>query len=253
MKEKDILLNDLLRSSAISNQAVEFQTETSPVASLNLHLPNGEEEYLNDLSSFSQVYHLTAKFLVVEMTRRDVSLLLGMLNYLSCRDGVNLPMYLAMDFLVNYLAKKSDPLLIKDELERLTVMSTLSILSDLKGQELRLVDQSYLKPSTVEELQSLGLIMSTRAFGSRIVRWRPDRFLKISAVPVDDILKRNSGTKRYDSYTKGYGEGSGSAGKCQKLKFSPETDGAEERMPEFSLKFAQQYQYLVWQEVKRKI
>jgi hypothetical protein len=181
-----------------------------------------------------------------------VSLLLDTLNYLAVRDGVNVPMYLSMDFLLNYLTKKADPFKIKVERERLTVLSTLTILQDLEGEALCFVDQRKIKEETAEQLSSRGLIISSQTFGSRIVRWRPDRFLEVLAVPVDVLMKRSKGSKRYDSYTKGYGEGSGSAGRRKKLKFSAETDGIEERDLEFSLNFLNQYFYLNRKEIERK-
>jgi hypothetical protein len=68
--------------------------------------------------------------------------------------------------------------------------------------------------------------MSKRTYGSRYRTWRPEKFIKICAVPVDiQFLKRNDNSEPYSSYCKGYGE-SHPAAHRKKLKPSAELFGS---------------------------
>jgi hypothetical protein len=107
-----------------------------------------------------------------------------------------------------------------------TVVTVAEVLiKGLKEQEFSLYHGEYQMLSS--ELRSLlsPYLMDKRTYGSRHKTWRPEKFFRIRAVPVELLIERSSnGTERYSGYTKGYGESHGNAHR-QKTKPSCELDG----------------------------
>lgn len=202
----------------------------SGVASDGSHsIPTQSAEDLNeDLVSISYEYQLTAK-LRVELTRRQISLLLEILNYQSTKFGVNFGMYLTMEHLSSLLiGQKSNSLEIRDEKERQTVSVSMIILNSLAEIPLYVSELQRLPQVVIQGLTENKLIMDSRVYGSRYKIWIPENFIQILAVPLDVQFERNKGSsERYSSYCKGYGESHPSAHK-QKTKPSPELDGESE-------------------------
>jgi hypothetical protein len=207
--------------------------------------PEEENQSMRELGSYLTEYHLTARFRYTEMGRREASLLLSILNYQSVHFGVNFEMYLSIDFLSSFLmGSKLNVTEIRNDWERVTVWSSLLILKDLEHEFITFSDRMVLRERTRKRILSSKLVMDKREYGSRFSKWRPEQFIELRAVPVDLFIERNRNSQRYDSYTKGYGEGSGSA-RRKKTGFSAELDGADERPLEFSLEFIQKYLDLV--------
>lgn len=177
-------------------------------------------------STMSIEYHLTARIVNDSLSRRELSLLLSVLNYQSVTFGVNLNMLLATyELYFKLLGNKSRALEIKDSHLRLTLSVTEVIVHELKGIELSLDAGTLTKlPERVRDLLKR-YIMTKRTYGSRYKTYRPEKFISIRAVPVDiQFLTRRKGTEPYSGYTKGYGESHGNAHQSRTSR-SAELDG----------------------------
>lgn len=171
--------------------------------------PLGGESELN--SFYSSDYHLTVR-LKVHLDRRQISLLLGILNYQAVHFGVTFPMYLQMlhlnEILIGNKLRASE---IKDRYQRLSVELSQIIIRDLAGKELAFEEPVQVSKKTKELLLRSKALMTRDVYKSRFNHWRPERLLRLVTVPVDVFIERNGNSVRYTSYCKGYGEGSGTA------------------------------------------
>lgn len=184
---------------------------------------NGEDEQISQLQSD---YHLTVQ-LRVRLTRRQVSLLLGVLNYQAVYYGVTFSLYLCLLHLNEVLlGNKIRASEIKDKYERLSVELSQVIIRDLAGKNLFLQDLVKLSEKTRTLLLNSKGLMTKDVYKSRFTTYRPERLLQLKTVPVDVIIERSGNSVRYSSYCKGYGEGSGTA-RRGRTPPSPELDGEE--------------------------
>lgn len=208
------------KSQAASSGGSHQMTLTPP--------PRSEEETQTDLYSITTEYQLTAR-LRIELTRKQISILLGILNYQSVRFGVNFGMYLAMEHLSSLLiGQKSDYLGIKDEKERLTTGVSIIILQSLGGKDLTVWDRTEIPQAISQKIIEAELIMEKRVYGSRYSKWIPENFIQIKAVPLNTQFERvKDQSERYSSYCKGYGESHPSA-HYKKTKPNSELDGETE-------------------------
>lgn len=217
-----------------------------------IQISNGKGVLPNELSRLSIDYQLTVRFRISEIQRREVSLLLAVLTYQVSEFGATFSDYLGIEHCVSYLiGNKASAWEIKDPKERITVLSSLTILSQLRGRSLYLEDRQVLDPGIREELQSQ-LLISKRQWGSLKQHYNASRYLELRAVPLDVYYERNENTQRYDSYTKGYKDG-GSAAPRKKTRYSSELDGEEsEKEIVFPLLDFRQYQTVLFYDLKRK-
>lgn len=191
--------------------------------------PSQKEEDRNELpSNFSLEYHLTVRT-QMELTRKQTSLLLDILNYQACHFGLNFGMWLGMEYLMSsLLGQKTHPSDIKDKVIRDTVFVSYLILSAVGESPLNLNDLTLLPDLLVQKLDQSDLLMKKRVYGSRYNLYRPEKLLEIQTVPVSIRFDRKKGSsERYSSYCKGYGESHPSAHR-QKTKPSFELDGEPE-------------------------
>jgi hypothetical protein len=108
---------------------------------------------------------------------------------------------------------------------RLTVEVSSILISELSKSEFSLFSGDTVKVNSEIRKLLQPYLMSKRTYGSRYRTWRPEKFIKVSAVPVSTLFERTQkGSTRYSSYTKGYGESHGNAHKS-KTKPSMELDG----------------------------
>jgi hypothetical protein len=171
-------------------------------------------------------YHLTIRLTHETLSRRELSLLLEVIEYQIVRWGISMPMYLCLqDLYFRLLGNKRHAKEIRESKIRLTLTVAEIIIHSLMGVELSL-DPSLvteLRPK-VRELLSPHL-MSSRTYGSRYKTWRPEKFFVVRIVPVDiHFLERRKGSDPYSGYCKGYGESHPST-HSKKTKPSPELDG----------------------------
>lgn len=175
-------------------------------------------------------YHLTATIPNSSLSRRDLSLLLDVLNFQIVRFGCNLSMLLALyELYSRLLGNNSNPTQISEGRIRVTVQVAEILLKTLKDVEFSLYSGEFIRvDSKIRELLS-PYLMSKRTYGSRFRTWRPEKLIRIRAVPVNTMFERTSKTtERYSGYTKGYGESHGNAHKS-KTKPSQELDGESDK------------------------
>jgi len=177
--------------------------------------------------ALSSDYHLTAEITNSSLTTRDLSLLLDVLNYQIVNFGCNFSMYLALCEL--YFRVKGNALTAMEVSEpkiRLTVTVSEILIGSFKECSFNLYSGYFTQIAVqIKELLS-PYLMSKRTYGSRYRTWRPEKFIRIKAVPVNKLIDRPQfRTERYSGYTKGYGESHGNAHK-QKTKPTIELDGS---------------------------
>jgi hypothetical protein len=207
-------------------QAEDFNDSHEPHG-MTLNRPFGEKNGVAEESHISIEYHLTARLTNSSLSRKELSLLLDVLNFQACSFGVNLNMEIAMyELYFRLLGNKTQSKEIRENHIRLTLTVSELILKNPKGCDFSLYagEVFTLNPKLVDLLRP-GL-MSKRTYGSRYRTWRPEKFIKICAVPVDiQFLKRNDNSEPYSSYCKGYGE-SHPAAHRKKLKPTAELFGS---------------------------
>jgi hypothetical protein len=193
---------------------------------MTLHRPIAVEGDQKNFSTNPIEYHLTIRLTHETLSRRELSLLLEVLNYQCVRWGVSMTQYLCLSELYfRLLGNKRSAKEVRESKIRLTLTVSEIILHSLRGYEMPLWTDLVVKlPDKV-----LGLLrphlMTSRTYGSRYKTWRPEKFFVVRIVPVDiHLLERRKGSQIYSSYTKGYGESHPSA-HSKKTKPSPELDG----------------------------
>lgn len=186
------------------------------------------DQSLSERSEFiSSEYHLTARIENSQLSQRDLSLLLDVLNFQIVTFGANFQMVLAATELYLRLTGGRLPHEISDPKIRLTVSVTHILIKEFHDSEYSLYsgDKVTVSPEIRTLLQPY--LMSKRTYGSRFRTWRPEKFIKIKAVPVSVLFERTSQTsQRYSGYCKGYGESHGNAHR-KKTKPSIELDGED--------------------------
>lgn len=219
----------------IAGQKVELPDErlrTSQLAEeshqMTLARPLGVSQEVVERASHSTIeYHLTATVTNNSLSRRELSLLLEVLNFQVVYFGANFAMMLAMyELYFRLLGNKRSAEEVSEGRIRLTLTVSELILKTLKHEGFSL-DSSELRQLPIKVIELLKPhLMSKRTYGSRFRTWRPERLIVIKAVPVDIRFLSNAGTRpgRYSGYTKGYGESHPSAHK-QRTKPSSELDG----------------------------
>lgn len=193
---------------------------------MTLNRPFGVKEVEEKSFSTSIEYHLTIQISNESLTRRDLSLLLDVLNYQACNFGVNFVMLMGMyELYFRLLGNKSDPKELVEPHIRLTLTVTDKILRVLRNVDFSLYPgEVVILPSKLVSLLRNGL-MTKRTYGSRYRTWRPEKFMRVRIVPVDiQFLNRRKDTLPYSSYCKGYGESHPNAHR-QRLRENSETDG----------------------------
>jgi len=163
--------------------------------------PNGSHDVtldstsglLENPSKLSEVltseYHLTARIPNSSLSRRDFSLLLDVLNYQIVRFGCNFSMLLALIELQSRLMGSSlTSNEISDNRIRLTVLVSEVLVKDLGNQEFSLYSGEFVQVSDKTRSLVSQYLMSKRTYDSRHKHWRPEKFIKIRAVPVNTLF-----------------------------------------------------------------
>jgi len=171
-------------------------------------------------------YHLTARVTKETLSRRELSLLLEVLNFQCIEYGVNFNMRICLyELYFRLLGNKTQSREIKESKIRLTLTVSELILKSLKdvNHSLSAKEFVHVDPRLKKILKPY--LMSKRTYGSRYKTWRPESFLEIRAVPVDiQFLESKNRSNRYSSYCKGYGESHPSTHSKRTMP-SPELDG----------------------------
>jgi hypothetical protein len=174
----------------------------------------------------SNEYYLTAQIPNSQLSLRALSLLLEVLCYQINNFGANFSMVLALyelHFRVKGNARTSEE--ISDAKIRLVVSISEILLGALGGKDFSLYSGEYIEVNPEIRKVLSQYLMSKRTYGSRFKTYRPERLIRIKAVPVDTLINRPPfRTERYSGYTKGYGESHGNA-HLKRTKPSEELDG----------------------------
>jgi hypothetical protein len=218
------------RGKLLSGTQVSDQETSRPYGShvvtldsslIGIQNPKGLSEYI------STEYHLTATIPNRSLSVRDLSLLLDVLNFQCVTYGANFSMILALSELFLRISGGRPVDSLSDARIRLTVSVSHILIQSFRNKDIFLNQGSLLQPDQkICELLS-PYLMSKRTYSSRFRHWRPEKWIKIVAVPVSILFERSPRqTNRYSGYTKGYGESHGNAHR-KKTKPSYELDGED--------------------------
>jgi hypothetical protein len=130
----------------LPSKIFEKVIETLPNESHRMALTQSFGESDKASSSFSSIeYHLTVQLTNSSLTRRDLSLILDVLNYQAVTYGLNFNMILAMyELYFRLLGKKSDSKKIREPKIRVTVTVTELILKVFKNTDLSLYPVMFI-------------------------------------------------------------------------------------------------------------
>lgn len=191
-----------------------------------------------NISDISMEFHMTVRTKIERLTERQASMLLMVLVVRAFYQGVDLSLYIAMEFLRNVLVKNGHDLLeTRSEKIRQTLMLSETIASYIRGDWINLRDYEQLPDEVREKIWHTGWMPNDRTIQSWKRYWQPEKFIEIRIVPVEHLLERTDrSTEPYSGYTKGYGN-DGSPESPQKTRFSSELDGdvGEPDPPRFNL------------------
>lgn len=171
-------------------------------------------------------YHLTARISNTQLGPRELSLLLEVLEYQIVHFGVNFAMMLALnEIYLKLLGNKRSSHEINSGKVRTVCTVAEVLLNNLKSLEYSLYSGDLVELSSEAKNLLSPYLMDKRTYGSRYKTWRPEKFVRVRAVPVSNLIDRPQfTTERYSGYTKGYGESHGNAHR-HKTKPSTELDG----------------------------
>ena len=253
MNEKQRNLVSMINVLCDTNSSKEKAASSGGSHQMTLTQPEQKVEQLTeDLNSLTSEHQLTVRNKVT-LTRRQIGLLLEILNYQAVYFGVNFGQYLAMEHALTLLiGQKSSTFEIKDKYERTVSTVANILLLSLGEKDLNIVIPVDVPQSIVQKLIEEKLIMDRRVYGSRHAKWKPESFFQVRAVPLNVQFEREKGTsEKYSSYCKGYGESHPSA-HYKKTKQSIELDGEAEDRVYLSLTDIQSLLILTQLEMRAK-
>lgn len=179
------------------------------------------------LNQISMEFQMTVRTTLTQITRKQASILLMCLVVRSTIHGVDVSMYLALEYLLTLLVRNGHrPEEVKDERERRTVMLAELILTFVRGNWITLSDREKLPVDLVNQIVSTGWLPNQQTLGSWKQYYVPEKFLEFRIVPLETLMDRNDKTEPYSSYTKGYGNG-GQRSRTTKTRPSAELDGED--------------------------
>lgn len=198
-----------------------------------------------EIGKTTMEFHMTIRTKVTELNPKQASMLLSVANARAVYDGIDFTLYLAMEFLTNYLKKSGvDVLYVKNEKVRQTLLVSELVLATVKGTWLNLVERERLPVAVQSEILALQWLPNDRTLNSWKQHWNLERYLSVRIVPMESLLNRTPSTaERYSGYTRGYGQ-DGNAPSPGKTRPSAELDGEDfvELPPQFNLQEFDKYQ-----------
>lgn len=200
------------------------------------------------IESITTEFQMTIRTKVSNLSTKEASMLLMVCNVLALSEGIDITLYMSMEFLYSFLTKSGSipPEEIKEERYRQTCLLAHLILSTFRGEwngvgeKIKILDTN-VRDAVIES----NWLPDKRTYNSWKQHWLPENWLEVRIVPLEVLLDRSSYSEPYSSYCKGYGEGTKSGTK--KTPYSSELDGEEYTEPlprEFNLLEVQAYQYI---------
>jgi hypothetical protein len=224
------MTTDDRKLSAVSKPPTPDTSQTNGSHVVTLTQTIGSYGYPTELVEEQRSeYHLTARIQNTQLGQRELSLLLEVLEYQIVHFGINFQMMLALtELYLKLLGNKRAGHEINSGKVRTVVTVAEIILSIIGTSEFVLDAQEKVQlPDIIRSLLS-PYLMDKRTYGSRYKTWRPEKYIRVRAVPVCTLIDRPQiRTERYSGYTKGYGESHGNAHR-KKTKPSAELDGEQE-------------------------
>lgn len=161
----------------------------------------------SELTQLSE-FHMTIQSKMSNLTTRQMSMLLTVGIVKALLQGVDISLYLALEFLSNGLKKSGvDVLYVKDERTRQSLLLVELLLLNIRGNWLTLGTHEKLPEEVIEQIQNSGWLPSKRTFDSWAQHWELEKYLSIRIVPVETLISRQPSTaERYSGYTRGYGQ-----------------------------------------------
>lgn len=208
------------------------QNESRPVPTLKMLAWMSERDTVSTLTEF----HMTIRLRVTEFSTKSASMLLSIAVAKGIYLGVDITLYMAMEFLTSYLKRSgTDVLYEKNEKIRQTLLLSELVLSTVKGTWLTMSGREKLPEDIIEQVHQTGWLPSERTLNSWKTHWDLEKYLQVRIVPVESLLERQPSTaERYSGYTKGYGQ-DGNPPAPHKTKDEPVDGNVDPDLPSITL------------------
>jgi hypothetical protein len=199
-----------------------------------------------DPESISKEFQMTIRTRVTNLSYKEASMLLMVCNVQALRDGIDVALYLSLEFLYSILTKSGSirPEEIREERIRQTALLAHLILSSFRGEWTEVGERiEILDDEVLKAVSSSGWLPDKRTYNSWVAHWQLEKWLQIRIVPLETLLNRSGNSEPYSGYCKGYGEGSSRG--PQATPYNSELDGegySDPVPPEFNLLEVQAYQ-----------
>lgn len=177
-------------------------------------------------------FHMTIRLKVLEITQRELSMLLAVAVTKAASQGVDVALYLTIEQLFSMLTKSGvDPMYTKEEKLRQTVMLAELVLLATRGHWLSFTSKEMLDEDVVQLIYASGWLPNDRTLNSWRQHWDLEKYLEVKIVPVDIFLERQpTSAERYSGYIRGYGQ-DGSPRVPHKTKDEPEDGNVDIELP----------------------
>lgn len=203
------------------------------------------------LTSQSMEFFMTIRLEISSLTEKQRTILLAVAILEALSQGVDLSLYMTLEFLYFSLKRIQDPIFIKEETKRRNVLLAELILSQIRGDWINLNDRSEIPEEIRNMIYNTGWLPNSRTIASWKVNYSLRKYFSVRIVPIEQHINRDklSSAERYSGYTKGYGN-DGTPTNPGKTKTSPELDG---ETPDLDAEFASPQIPLSELEVYQKI
>jgi len=151
---------------------------------------------------------MTIQSKVTNLTLKQMSMLLTLGIVKALTNGVDISLYMALEFLSSHLTKSGhDVLYTQNDKVRRALLLTELLLLGIKGKWLTLGDYEPVPGDIAQQIVETGWLPNDRTISSWAQHWDLEKYLSIRIVPVEDLISRQPSTaERYTAYTKGYGQ-----------------------------------------------
>jgi len=248
--------SDLLKQFQRPEPIPPERRKSTEVAAVNP--PVREPQNVSEIRSqpvgflFSE-FHMTIRLKIAQVTQKQFSMLLKVAIAKATNRGVDVPLYLMLEYLYSNLKKSgADPLMTKNEKDRQALLLGELILSCIRGSWLSFGDLEKLPPEVILEIRNSGWLPNDRTLNSWKQHWQLENYLEVRIVPVEQFLNRQpNSAERYSGYTKGYGQ-DGSPTAPHKTKDEPSDGTMDVEPPSFTLHELHIYQSILNQILRAK-
>jgi len=183
----------------------------------------------DDISTINMEFSMTIRAKISNLTVKQRSILLAVLIVDALVQGVDFSMYLLLEYLYFSMLKSGyDPIHIKNDKVRRTMLLAELVIADIRGNWLTFAEREDLSETVIQKITATDWLPTQRTFDSWYAFYDYRKFFEIRIVPIESAINRDklSSAERYSGYTKGYGN-DGSPASPGKTKPNPELDGED--------------------------